>query len=313
MGGLAMRAPVLAAMFLIVTLATLAMPGSANFIGEFYILNGLFQEKIVYAFVARAGVALAAFYALRLYQRTMHNRLPPGSSRARSRCATGSCWRRWWRHRRPRALPGPDPRARRGVGGGVGALAAAEATADARRGGRGDGRRGGERVTFTAPDIDYAGISPIIALTAGVCVVLMAGVFARRHQRSCARRSASPPSPPPRACASGSGARTRTSSPARCGSTSSALAMALIAIGCAAFVIPLGLARRGVRPRRGARRPGRVPGPGALLGAGHGAARPGAEPGASSSSRSSCSRCRSTCSAAPRRRRSSRSSRASST
>ena len=68
----------LAALFLIVTLATLAMPGSANFIGEFYILNGLFQAKIVYAFVAIAGVALAAFYALRLYQRTMHNRLPEG-------------------------------------------------------------------------------------------------------------------------------------------------------------------------------------------------------------------------------------------
>jgi NADH-quinone oxidoreductase subunit M len=74
MGGMALRAPVLAVMFLIVTLATLAMPGSSNFIGEFFILNGLFQAKIVYAVVASAGVAMAAFYALRLYQRTMHNR-----------------------------------------------------------------------------------------------------------------------------------------------------------------------------------------------------------------------------------------------
>jgi NADH-quinone oxidoreductase subunit M len=78
MGGMAMRAPVLAALFLIVTLATLAMPGSANFVGEFYILNGLFQAKIVFAFVAISGVAMAAFYALRLYQRTMHNRRPEG-------------------------------------------------------------------------------------------------------------------------------------------------------------------------------------------------------------------------------------------
>jgi NADH-quinone oxidoreductase subunit M len=76
MGGMAMRAPVLAALFLIVTLATLAMPGSANFIGEFYILNGLFQAKIVFAFVAITGVAMSAYYALRLYQRTMHNREP---------------------------------------------------------------------------------------------------------------------------------------------------------------------------------------------------------------------------------------------
>jgi NADH-quinone oxidoreductase subunit M len=76
MGGLAVRAPILAALFLIATLALLAMPGSANFIGEFYILNGIFQAKIVYAFVAAIGIALAAYYALRLYQHAMHNRKP---------------------------------------------------------------------------------------------------------------------------------------------------------------------------------------------------------------------------------------------
>jgi NADH-quinone oxidoreductase subunit M len=80
MGGGAMRAPVLAALFLIVTLATLAMPGSANFIGEFYILNGLFDAKIAFAVVASAGIAMAAFYALRLYQGAMHNPLPAGAS-----------------------------------------------------------------------------------------------------------------------------------------------------------------------------------------------------------------------------------------
>jgi NADH-quinone oxidoreductase subunit M len=78
MGGMALRAPVLAALFLIVALATMAMPGSANFIGEFYILNGLFQSKIVFAFIAISGVAMSAYYGLRLYQRTMHNRKPDG-------------------------------------------------------------------------------------------------------------------------------------------------------------------------------------------------------------------------------------------
>jgi NADH-quinone oxidoreductase subunit N len=34
-------------------------------------------------------------------------------------------------------------------------------------------------VTFESPDIDYAGLSPIIALTAGICVVLIAGLFRR--------------------------------------------------------------------------------------------------------------------------------------
>ncbi|MEA2185561.1 MAG: NADH-quinone oxidoreductase subunit [Solirubrobacteraceae bacterium] len=78
MGGLAMRAPALAALFLVVTFATLAMPGSSNFVGEFYILLGVFQEQAVIAIVASAGVVLAAFYALRLYITTMHNRTGPG-------------------------------------------------------------------------------------------------------------------------------------------------------------------------------------------------------------------------------------------
>src|SRR3954454_20793073 len=78
MGGLATRAPVLAALFLVATMALLAIPGSANFIGEFYILNGVFQTKIVYAFVAAVGIALAAYYALRLYQQAMHNRTREG-------------------------------------------------------------------------------------------------------------------------------------------------------------------------------------------------------------------------------------------
>ena len=79
MGGQAMRAPVLAALFLVIAMANLAIPGSANFIGEFYILNGVFQAKVAFAFVAAIGIALAAFYSLRMYQRVMHNRLPEGA------------------------------------------------------------------------------------------------------------------------------------------------------------------------------------------------------------------------------------------
>jgi NADH-quinone oxidoreductase subunit M len=74
MGGLALRAPVLAALFLVVSMALLAIPGSANFVGEFYILNGVFQEKVVFALIASVAIALAAYYALRLYQHAMHNR-----------------------------------------------------------------------------------------------------------------------------------------------------------------------------------------------------------------------------------------------
>jgi NADH-quinone oxidoreductase subunit M len=77
MGGIAFRAPVLASLFLIVTLATLAMPGSANFVGEFMILLGVFKAKLAIALVASVGVVGAAVYALRLYIRSMHNRVGP--------------------------------------------------------------------------------------------------------------------------------------------------------------------------------------------------------------------------------------------
>jgi NADH-quinone oxidoreductase subunit M len=78
MGGLAKRAPVLAAVFLIATMALLAIPGSANFVGEFFILKGVFETKVAIAVIASTGIAFAAFYALRMYQRTMHNPLPDG-------------------------------------------------------------------------------------------------------------------------------------------------------------------------------------------------------------------------------------------
>ncbi len=80
MGGMAKRAPVLAILFVIVTMAMLAIPGSSNFVGEFYILTGLFQSKVALALIASVGIALAAYYALRMYQRSMHNTLPDGAS-----------------------------------------------------------------------------------------------------------------------------------------------------------------------------------------------------------------------------------------
>jgi NADH-quinone oxidoreductase subunit M len=77
LGGMAFRAPVLAALFLIVSFATLAMPGSPNFVGELLILFGALEDKFVYGLIASAGVVLAAVYMIRLYQRTMHNRVVP--------------------------------------------------------------------------------------------------------------------------------------------------------------------------------------------------------------------------------------------
>ena len=78
MGGIAFRAPVLASLFLVVSLATLAMPGSSNFVGEFLILLGVFKAKLVIAIIGFGGVIMASVYALRLFIRAMHNRVGAG-------------------------------------------------------------------------------------------------------------------------------------------------------------------------------------------------------------------------------------------
>src|SRR5450755_2036739 len=77
MGGIAMRAPVLATIFMIVTFATLAMPGSGNFVGEILILLGLFKTKMVFSIIAFTGVLMASVYVLRVFIRSMHNRAGP--------------------------------------------------------------------------------------------------------------------------------------------------------------------------------------------------------------------------------------------
>ncbi len=74
MGGIAVRAPVLAGLFLISAMATLAIPGSANFAGEFLILLGAFESKRAIAIIATLGVAMASVYMLRMFIGTMHNR-----------------------------------------------------------------------------------------------------------------------------------------------------------------------------------------------------------------------------------------------
>ena len=75
----------LAALFLIVALATLAMPGSANFVGEFLILLGVFKAKIVYRDRRlRPASCWPAVYTLRLFIRVdAQPRRAAASSRAR--------------------------------------------------------------------------------------------------------------------------------------------------------------------------------------------------------------------------------------
>ena len=71
-GGLAAGAPRLAGVFLIVAMASLAIPGSNSFVGEFFILTGVFRQHLWLAVLACIGIAYAAVYMLRLYQTTMN-------------------------------------------------------------------------------------------------------------------------------------------------------------------------------------------------------------------------------------------------
>lgn len=70
--GLAAGAPRLAAIFLIVAMASLAIPGSNSFVGEFFILTGAFAHHPWLVALATIGIVYAAVYMLRLYQSSMN-------------------------------------------------------------------------------------------------------------------------------------------------------------------------------------------------------------------------------------------------
>jgi NADH-quinone oxidoreductase subunit M len=74
-GGLAKRVPVMAGLWLLVSMSSLALPGLNGFVGEFPILLGTFQTNRTAAVLASFGVVLAALYLLWAYQRMFHGPL----------------------------------------------------------------------------------------------------------------------------------------------------------------------------------------------------------------------------------------------
>ena len=65
MGGLAQQAPVLAAFFVAGTLASIGLPGFANFLGELTIFVALWKFSPLVTALAVAGVVISAIYGLR--------------------------------------------------------------------------------------------------------------------------------------------------------------------------------------------------------------------------------------------------------
>ncbi|MHA6792613.1 NADH-quinone oxidoreductase subunit M [Pseudonocardia bannensis] len=70
-GGVHKLAPLLAGMFLVAGLSSLALPGTNSFVSEFLVLVGSFPREPAFTILATVGIIFAALYVLWVYQRTM--------------------------------------------------------------------------------------------------------------------------------------------------------------------------------------------------------------------------------------------------
>ena len=80
-GGLGRVAPWLATAFVITALASIGLPGTSGFVGEFLALLGTFETRPILAIVATSGVIFAAYYMLPMVQRVFFNELDSDENR----------------------------------------------------------------------------------------------------------------------------------------------------------------------------------------------------------------------------------------
>ena len=66
--------------FFIITLSSIAVPGTNGFIGEFLILMGAFKKSFLVAVIASIGVILSAAYMLWMYKRVVFGKITTGAS-----------------------------------------------------------------------------------------------------------------------------------------------------------------------------------------------------------------------------------------
>jgi NADH-quinone oxidoreductase subunit M len=76
-GGVGKLVPVLAGVFFVAGLASLALPGTSPFISEFLVLLGTFSVNKTVAVIATIGIILAAAYVLWMVQRTTQGTVNP--------------------------------------------------------------------------------------------------------------------------------------------------------------------------------------------------------------------------------------------
>ncbi|EGD58913.1 proton-translocating NADH-quinone oxidoreductase, chain M [Novosphingobium nitrogenifigens DSM 19370] len=70
-GGLAVNMPYYALFFMLFTMASIGLPGTSGFVGEFLSLLGVYQESSWVALIATTGIILGAAYMLYLYRRVI--------------------------------------------------------------------------------------------------------------------------------------------------------------------------------------------------------------------------------------------------
>jgi NADH-quinone oxidoreductase subunit M len=78
-GGLQRITPVMAWMFFIAGMSSLALPGLSSFVSEFLVLVGTYTRYPVAAVIATFGIVLAALYILIPVQKALHGPTTPGN------------------------------------------------------------------------------------------------------------------------------------------------------------------------------------------------------------------------------------------
>jgi NADH-quinone oxidoreductase subunit M len=71
MGGIRSQSPKFTSMFILLVLASVALPSTFNFVGEFTVLYSLSQVNIWYAILGGTTIILGAYYMLKMFQHVM--------------------------------------------------------------------------------------------------------------------------------------------------------------------------------------------------------------------------------------------------
>jgi NADH-quinone oxidoreductase subunit M len=71
MGGIRAQTPKFSSMFMLLVLASVALPGTFNFVGEFTVLYSLAQTNIWFVILGGTTIILGAYYMLKMFQNVM--------------------------------------------------------------------------------------------------------------------------------------------------------------------------------------------------------------------------------------------------